>query len=59
MTREFRVHVLGLGVLAGVVGYFLIKMESADTIILTLKYGVMLLASTLHFLGLMYGGRSR
>ena len=59
MTWEFRVQVLAVMVLAGLTGYFLFRMESADTIISTLKYGTMFLASTLHFLALIYGGRSK
>ena len=53
------VTLLGVLMLAGVVGYFLFQMESADTIISTLKYGMMFLTSTLHFLALIYRGRSK
>ena len=57
MTWEFRVQVLAVMVLAGLNGYILHRMDSAETIISTLKYGMMFLASTLHFLALIYGGR--
>ena len=58
MNLDPGVQFLAALVMAGLAGYFLIRMDSADTIIQTLKYGALFLASTLHFLALVYGRRS-
>ena len=46
-------------ILALMTAYFLVRMDTADTIITVLRYGFCFLASTIHLVGLMNRGSSK
>lgn len=46
-------------ILSLLAGYFIVRMNSAETVIDVLKYGFGLVCATIHLMGAMYGGRNR